>query len=229
MLHRCLLLSLSLHLLMLVGGERLHFPNESTAGQMVAKVIVHLKSAPQAAMPHVTGMETAPDTSVLPSRPVKPRSLTVPSKSVAPGSSSPNGSTRTSQETGAAEKAHPPLEAMSGGSSGHQTKAPEEPEAPSADGLRQYRLMLAREARRFKRYPAYARERGWEGDVIILLAGASVLDTPSVSLEKSSGHAVLDEQALDIMRSAVSLATLPESLRGKKFRITVPIQFRLDD
>ncbi len=89
--------------------------------------------------------------------------------------------------------------------------------------------MLAREARRFKRYPAYARERGWEGDVIILLAGASVLGTPSVSLEKSSGHAVLDEQALDIMRSAVSLATLPESLRGKKFRITVPIQFRLDD
>ncbi|HET7776889.1 MAG TPA: hypothetical protein VFK74_11010, partial [Azospira sp.] len=38
-------------------------------------------------------------------------------------------------------------------------------EGSSGDALRQYRLALALEARRFKRYPRLARERGWEGTV----------------------------------------------------------------
>lgn len=110
-----------------------------------------------------------------------------------------------------------------------QAKDREAKALPSEDGLRQYRLALAREARRFKRYPAYARERGWQGDVVILLAASPLMETPMISLEKASGHSLLDDQALDIVRRAASQAALPEALRGKRFQIAIPIQFRLDE
>lgn len=229
MLRRCLLLSMTLHLLMLSGGEWLVSPGESTVGQVAPKVIATLKSAPLAAIPQENGREARQDKSVLAARPVKPHLITAPGKSILPGSASPDNLPHASPETGTVETARLLPEVMPGTPSGHQANVLEETEALSADGLRQYRLVLAREARRFKRYPAYARERGWEGDVIIMLTGTSVLEVPSVSLDKSSGHAALDEQALEIMRRAVSQAALPESLRGRRFRIAVPIQFRLDD
>jgi protein TonB len=102
-------------------------------------------------------------------------------------------------------------------------------EAPSEDGLRQYRLALAREARRFKGYPAYARGRGWQGDVVILLNASPAMESPVISLENSSGYPLLDDQALEIVRRAAGQAGLPDTLRGKRFRIAIPIQFRLDE
>jgi protein TonB len=50
-----------------------------------------------------------------------------------------------------------------------------------------------------------------------------------VSIESSSGHDVLDMQALEMLLQAVRQATVPESLRGKQFAINVPIHFRLAD
>lgn len=101
-------------------------------------------------------------------------------------------------------------------------------ESISADGLRQYRLALAREARRLKRYPPLARERGWEGTAQIAAVFASAAE-PTVALAHSSGHAALDEQALLMITRAVQSAELPESLRGRQFRVLVPVQFSLDD
>jgi len=107
---------------------------------------------------------------------------------------------------------------------------PTEPkEALSAEGLGAYRLNLAREARRFKRYPAIARERSWEGVVVLTLQARTGSVVPLVSIESSSGHDVLDMQALEMLLQAVRQATVPESLRGKQFAINVPIHFRLAD
>lgn len=100
-------------------------------------------------------------------------------------------------------------------------------EGISPDGLRQYRLALAREARRLKRYPPLARERGWEGTVQVTAAfGAAI---PDVVLDHSSGYPLLDEQALLMISRAVQLAELPESLRGRSFRLVIPVQFSLAD
>ena len=99
----------------------------------------------------------------------------------------------------------------------------------SPDGVRQYRLNLAREARRFKRYPPLARQRGWEGVVVVVVNTVAGGTLPQVSLNQSSGFDLLDQEALELVLQAVHTATVPESLRNRQFGLTLPIHYRLDD
>ena len=102
-------------------------------------------------------------------------------------------------------------------------------EGVSPDDLREYRLALAVAARRFKRYPTLARERGWEGRVEVAVTVSSWQRGPQSSLVHSSGHAALDEQALSMIAQASATTMLPESLKGRDFRVLLPIEFTLDD
>jgi protein TonB len=102
-------------------------------------------------------------------------------------------------------------------------------EGVSPDDLRQYRLALAVAARRFKRYPPLARERGWEGRVEVAVSVSPWQRGPQSSLVHSSGHAALDEQALSMIAQASATTMLPESLKGRDFRVLLPIEFTLDD
>ena len=102
-------------------------------------------------------------------------------------------------------------------------------EVKNAEGIGEYRLGLAREARRFKRYPTVARENAWTGVVVLMIQGAASSAVPMVSIDQSSGHAVLDAQALEMLEKATRLAPLPDSLMGKRFAISLPIHYRLDD
>lgn len=124
----------------------------------------------------------------------------------------------------------PPLVADSrAGAIGVQNPAPELPhDAVNADGLREYRVSLAIAARRFKRYPALARERGWEGTTEIALLVSSRLPAPEVILLRSSGYPVLDQQAQEMMTQAAQATVLPESLRGRDLRIVLPVKFSLE-
>lgn len=98
----------------------------------------------------------------------------------------------------------------------------------NADDMRQYRLSLATSARRFKRYPALARERGWEGATEVALRVSALLPAPDVELVSSSGRSVLDEQALEMIRQAARITLLPEGLKGRDFRIVLPVKFSID-
>ena len=102
-------------------------------------------------------------------------------------------------------------------------------EVKNAEGLGEYRLGLAREARRFKRYPTVARENAWTGVVVLTIQGAASAARPIVSIDQSSGHAALDAQALEMLEQATRLTPLPDSLMGKQFAIRLPIHYRLDD
>ena len=103
------------------------------------------------------------------------------------------------------------------------------PEVPDADDLRTYRLNLAREAGRYKRYPAIARERGLEGVVVVVVSTRAGVALPQVSLSQGSGEAVLDRQALEMVSLAVRYATMPDSLRQRDFGIDLPIHFLMDE
>jgi len=103
------------------------------------------------------------------------------------------------------------------------------PDMPSADGLRQYRLNLAREARRFKRYPVQARERGWEGVVVVVVNTVAGAEHPQVMLSQSSGFEILDQEALELVTQAIRTALIPDSLRGRLFGLTLPIHYHLDE
>ena len=100
---------------------------------------------------------------------------------------------------------------------------------PEAAGLRQYRLALAGEARRFRRYPEAARRAGLSGTAevrLVVAAGGGVRQT---ALSRSSGHAVLDAVALDILRQAADRAELPVSLRGQNFAVLLPVVFEVEE
>jgi len=100
-------------------------------------------------------------------------------------------------------------------------------ESVSGDALRQFRLALALEARRFKRYPRLARERGWEGtvEVVVVLGAAG----GSASLQRSSGYAQLDEQGVEMLNRALAATPVPEALRGREWRLVLPVQFSLEE
>ena len=99
----------------------------------------------------------------------------------------------------------------------------------SPDDMRQYRLSLATAARRFKRYPALARERGWEGTAEVALAFKATSSIPEVVMIRSSGKEILDEQALEMVSQAARSTILPEGLRGRNFRLVLPVKFSLNE
>ena len=99
----------------------------------------------------------------------------------------------------------------------------------SADDVRQYRTALAINARRYKRYPALAREQGWEGNVEIAIDFRKAVPNPEVSLVRSSGKAVLDDQALEMIRQAARVTEMPSRLADNEFRVVLPVEFSLEE
>ena len=49
-----------------------------------------------------------------------------------------------------------------------------------------------------------------------------------LTVARSSGFPVLDEQALTMVKGTVPLPEMPAALRGREFAITVPVVFRLE-
>lgn len=172
-----------------------------------------------------------------------PKPARAPLHPPAPGRSKPNARTPVIDGPSLVAASPPPVPGVSAapvnapplvadsraGSIGAQNFAPELPrDAVNADGLRAYRVSLAIAARRFKRYPALARERGWEGTTEVALLVSSRFPAPEVILLRSSGHPVLDRQAQEMMTQAAQATVLPESLRGRDLRIVLPVKFSLE-
>ena len=101
--------------------------------------------------------------------------------------------------------------------------------APDAEGLRQYRLDLALQARRFRRYPARALEASLGGTVEVRVAVAAAGAPEEIALAHSSGHELLDDAALDMLRRAAPRTVVPDRLRGRSFVISLPVVFDLAD
>lgn len=101
-------------------------------------------------------------------------------------------------------------------------------QAPEALSRDQYRVQLIDEARRHKRYPPLARENNWQGDVRVGVAVAAN-GRPTVTLRGSSGHEVLDRQALEMFTQAARAVPVPPALRGKEFALEVRAVYGLED
>lgn len=100
---------------------------------------------------------------------------------------------------------------------------------PDADGIRAYRIGLAREARSHRRYPPLALERGWTGTAEIQVDVSRQGRARQILLARSSGHEILDREAVTMMSHAAALAALPDSLRGQEFAVRLPVVFDLAD
>ena len=236
--------SLLLHALLLAGAPHLRPLRLEAPGTVIRAVINRVDAPADDPGENVLGEKTPPVTRPAPTRPppAKPvarKNIVAPQairQEAPPQAASPASiaSVGTSALTG---ENHPlPTVSGSANTTAGEGVAPvpltagrETRDGPNADDLRQYRLSLAAAARRFKRYPALARERGWEGRVELAIGFRGALPVPEVTLLRSSGRKLLDEQALATMQQAVQAVALPDSLRGRNFHETLAMQFSLED
>jgi protein TonB len=100
--------------------------------------------------------------------------------------------------------------------------------APSAEMLSDYTRSLSKALERYKEYPRIAELRGWEGSVTMRLRVAPTGRLIEAQVYKSSGVAVLDQQAVAMVSKAGALPVPPEGLDADGVPVLVPITFRLE-
>jgi periplasmic protein TonB len=79
-----------------------------------------------------------------------------------------------------------------------------------------------------RRYPTTARRDNMQGDVhvrVLMDRSGQLMSPPEVV--RSSGFAVLDEEALAIVKRASPLPGLPATLKDETMDLTIPIKFRI--
>lgn len=89
------------------------------------------------------------------------------------------------------------------------------------------RDMLWKRIEELKHYQALARTNHWEGRVVVQAVIKADGTVGDLSVAESSGHALLDEAALVVMKKASPL-TLKHQLERSQITILIPISYRLD-
>jgi periplasmic protein TonB len=192
---------------------------------------------------HIAEQEAAPPPAVVEPEPVRPppksRRPKPPPKVVRPqpAPAKPSEFTVAPAAPAPIEPAQPksepapaPAPAPSVAPPGPVAVAPAAPPAPDrATLIAQYRSQFIGAAVRYKRYPLPARDNGWEGDVLVHLEIAANGELAELKVKRSSGHPVLDEQALEMFRLAAPQVPLPPALRGRAFGFDVRAVYSLKD
>ncbi len=94
--------------------------------------------------------------------------------------------------------------------------------------LTRYTDQLASALARHRAYPRLARMRGMEGDVEMQLRIGADGQVLSARILESSGHELLDRQALAMIEKAQPLPKPPAPLPGGELTVRVPVVFRLE-
>ena len=106
-------------------------------------------------------------------------------------------------------------------------QAAEPPEAGQRAEIAKFRSRLAADVQRFRGpYPPAAREKGLEGSAVVSVA-VDAESRVTCTLKKSSGHEILDERALAVVRYAASNVPMPPGLRGIAFSTEIRLHFAL--
>jgi len=100
-------------------------------------------------------------------------------------------------------------------------------DALEAGSLAQYRLALIGAAKRLKHYPPQAIDRGLEGRVDVRLVIGADGAPAAVLVKRSSGHEVLDRQAVDTLLRASAATPIPPALRHREVAVEIPLLFEL--
>lgn len=90
-----------------------------------------------------------------------------------------------------------------------------------------YARILSDGVARMRRYPAVARMRGWQGTVVVNVTIGAQGELLDLKVSRSSGHEILDQQALAMIREARPLPPAPAALRGLALVVQLPVTFAL--
>lgn len=86
--------------------------------------------------------------------------------------------------------------------------------------------MLRIRVEQLKHYPHIARANRWEGRVVLRAVIGETGQLVDLTVVESSGHSVLDDAALEVLKKAAPL-TLPQPLGRSQVAVRVPISYRL--
>lgn len=100
---------------------------------------------------------------------------------------------------------------------------------PTTDDRAHIRRSIGRQLAARFHYPALARKRGWEGNVVLQLRLAADGRMTTVRLAESSGRSVLDRAALTSARSIRMLPDTVPWLAGRPIDLLIPVHYRLTD
>jgi protein TonB len=101
-------------------------------------------------------------------------------------------------------------------------------DAAAQAGLADYSLLLRAWLEKHKRYPRRAKLRNWQGTAMLHFTidrAGNVLD---YRIERSSGHAVLDEEVEAMVRRAEPLPPAPPEMQKERLEFRIPVQFVLN-
>jgi len=105
--------------------------------------------------------------------------------------------------------------------------APVASPAMVAAARQSWQSQLAGRLERYKRYPRPAQEQRQQGVVYLHFALDRQGNVLSSRIERGSGHAMLDEEALALLQRAQPLPSPPPEISGTRIELVVPIRFAL--
>ena len=105
---------------------------------------------------------------------------------------------------------------------------PPAPRAAFSDLLAGYGQTISLVLARYTDYPRLAQMQGWQGAVTMRLRVAPSGRLLDAEVYTSSGHEVLDRQALAMAARAERFPAPPEGLRDREVAVLVPVVFRLE-
>jgi protein TonB len=88
-----------------------------------------------------------------------------------------------------------------------------------------YLARLSAKLERHKKYPGEARRQKVEGVVLIRFAIRRDGSVASCSIARSSGNALLDEEAVALPERAGPFPPIPDEINGELLELTVPVTF----
>jgi protein TonB len=230
-----LLASLALHAMALFLAPGFRMPDRPPVLPTLTAV---LRNLPQSAEPPAVTRELAKE----PVKPeeIKPRETAAPARAPRPETAKPR-SADAPRMTAPSTDASPSLPAIeapvmpAAPSTAVATATPgapasASPRAEPADpvALQGYLVQLSSYAVKYKRYPQLARERGWEGVTVVKLAIGANGRIRDVAVISSSGHELLDQHAIEIVRKAAPITEITSALRNREFSINIPVYFTIE-
>lgn len=232
--------SILIHAVLLLAFPSLR-PGPSKSSVAPGPIVARLAPARPAASPPAPPPEEAPKPKVeepppppKAERPVAPTPVAKPAPAPKAAASAPSPVKPAPSAPAEAAKPAEPAPAPSTPVAKVEPQAPSAaPEAPRSTEdsatLEQYRFAIITAAKRYKRYPRVAMDNSWEGTAVVrMVIGADGM-IASLSVKTASGHEILDQQALDMIRKAKPLTPIPSALRGKSFAVEVPVIFNLKE
>ena len=95
-------------------------------------------------------------------------------------------------------------------------------------GYAEYLARLRDRLSQYLRYPSVARERHQTGTALLRIAVDRNGSVQELELRASTGHGVLDREALEVIERAQPLPALPEYLRREQLEVLLNIEFVLN-